>query len=775
MFKENTHLIFPFPIFTYYTLANCITEPSLVYYTTLSICLTLQEDDTRTLDQIILLNITHPETNTYFEAIYPIVSTIPTDDFFVEDIEVEIATSPWASVQMNDQRTSMIVTIEPAGPSVWYTYFPGSIVDIDGRVQILKEISEVEKEEKILDITPALDALQSNNGASSAEKKKQKKKTPIFTRSLQASSTIVYEEEFHNSAEIVAIPTQLPSLSPSGILPPITSCICDYETNTCLEGEFSASESNPIIRICLALQEEENEEGTTSEIDKVSYMKIEDESGSLYFEAVSPGGLVSPLTSIITPEGEGMVDMVIEVELLPSFFTSESGRIKIDGVSQVTYDVTTGDVPWEMHVSTAASEIITSSPTMNPTSFSPFDLEACHCNEANSCIQDPLVKKGDDSSPDLRVCIVVKNAITGALLPVPIDITMLNVIQEMTGAVLTLKDEQEREEGGSAEQRATKYIEYFDEDETTIVTIFQTSIFFLTPEPLPGIQVQGRGRPQIDGALSFSYTGFKTDIIPLEVEVTEMPSFTPSLDVTNRPSTSTRPSQVHIPSVIPSITSVPSDSPTDTTVVPSLRPSLSARPTIIYDPGVKVCVCDSTLTCATQTTFSEEDREARVCIWARPKGVELVDITFLAIVQIYDDDGRAVHSVLITPSSRIDDVDTSVVFYKNENPTRQGTIFTKIPTKFFQGFNAGGDKARMQGIAVINEGNNKNSQIDIDFNVDLNLIPLPSNMPSMLPSYSVSPTMHPTSSPIIALAKNLEIWGKCISVLYIFLFTSEFF
>ena len=211
----------------------------MVYYTTLSICLTLHEDDTRTLDQIILLNITHPETNTYFEAIYPIVSTIPTDDFFVEDIEVEIATSPWASVQMNDQRTSMIVTMEPAGPSVWYTYFPGSIVDIDGRVQILKEISEVEKEEKILDITPALDALQSNNGASSAEKKKKKKKTPIFTRSLQASSTIVYEEEFHNSAEIVAIPTQLPSLSPSGILPPITSCICDYETMRTLQNKIT--------------------------------------------------------------------------------------------------------------------------------------------------------------------------------------------------------------------------------------------------------------------------------------------------------------------------------------------------------------------------------------------------------------------------------------------------------------------------------------------------------------------------------------------------------
>ena len=81
----------------------------------------------------------------------------------------------------------------------------------------------------------------------------------------------------------------------------------------------------------------------------------------------------------------------------------------------------------------------------------------------------------------------------------------------------------------------------------------------------------------------------------------------------------------------------------------------------------------------------------------------------------------------------------------------------------------------MQGIAVINEGNNKNSQIDIDFNIDLHLIPLPSNMPSMLPSYSVSPTMHPTSSPIIALAKNLEIWGKCISVLYVFLLTIEFF
>ena len=125
------------------------------------------------------------------------------------------------------------------------------------------------------------------------------------------------------------------------------------------------------------------------------------------------------------------------------------------------------------------------------------------------------------------------------------------------------------------------------------------------------------------------------------------------------------------------------------------------------------------------------------------------------------------HSVLITPSSPADDPSTSVVLYQNEDPPRQALIKTVIPIKFFQGFGVGVHEAQLQGFALINAGTSVFAQSDVIFSVVLNLAPLPSAMPSMVPSQSIHPTLLPTSGPIIGLADNIDVWGKCLYDAYL--------
>ena len=140
-----------------------------------------------------------------------------------------------------------------------------------------------------------------------------------------------------------------------------------------------------------------------------------------------------------------------------------------------------------------------------------------------------------------------------------------------------------------------------------------------------------------------------------------------------------------------------------------------------------------------------------------------MDVTFLAIAQTYQN-GTAVHSVLITPSSPADDPSTSVVKYQNEDPPRQVIIKTEIPIKFFQGFGVGVHEAQLQGFALINAGTSDFATSDVMFSVVLNLVPLPSAMPSTVPSQSIHPTLLPTSGPIIGLANNIDVWGTFVFV-----------
>ena len=695
---------------------DCI-DPYLIY-SELSICISLLDEPpdgvTLSIDQVNSLNITHPETGTIFEVIY-LTSTN-------DDEGVRLVISPWANIEMNDDQTNMVVRIEPGGLDVWFRLFSGSIIEVSGRVQIKEETIEIQQGGK-----------------------EEEEGDGLFVRNLIEDDTerqiYIYEETFGVTAGIVAAPTQFPSEHPSRILPEVVPCICN-DANQCLNFlEFTASESNPIVRLCLNFQDDDDKSAV---IDQVTYLKFQSVENGFIFEAITEDQAQSPLITSIETNVAG-ADMVLTIELLPPFFF-EATTININGLAQVTDGMTTGLVPWH-ELSFAAAGQETLSPSSRPSVYSPFNLQACHCDLGNNClVQEPLVMNSDGTISPLRVCILVKDELTGEVIPEMLDVQSLIIVQDFTGAVLTLKDE-----GDDDSTDVTAYVISF-EDGATVITIMKTSSFFQLPPPLPGIKVEGTAQLLADVGVHSSWATFRTPIIPLEViteQPTSVPTAMPSAATTDSPTASSGPSFLHFPSNTPSVR--PSGAP-------SANPTFTSLPTEEPDAGVLACVCDHTLTCI-EKTFSEVDVDLKVCLLARPKGVGIAKISFLAIVQT-NNVGNTVHSVLITPSSQDDDPNTSVMYYQNVKPPRQATISTIIQSKFFQGFNVGVHEAKMQGIVQINTGtSNSPYLIDINFDVKLHLVPLASAMPSVVPSESTHPTLLPTLGPVIGLPANIDVWG----------------
>ena len=598
---------------------NCI-EPYFVY-DTLSICMILLDDNFQ-FDAITSLNITHPATGTVFEVIYPFKKGHDDDDDVLSfpDVNVEeSAISPWATFNMNPTKTSMVVHMDPGGLDIWFDIYIGTMIDIEGIVRLVdvKEEEGVEGDSKDQNEVPITSASRYNNiFLDPVESYRDGKKK----RDIERQRSIY--KNFTMSAEIAEVPTSSPSMMPSGILPGVTACVCD-EMNVCLAGDITVSESSNMIRICLVLQE--IDDGTTSaSIDLLTYLKLSEGNGFV-FEAVTEFGLVvSPLV-LIEPNAVG-VDLAISVELVPAFFIT-STIIEIDGIVLTSLQqsdnmraVTSGSVSWDLSVAAEGSEVL--SPSAKPSAYSPYDLLACHCNEENNCLQQdqPLVRSGD-AAPELRVCILVKDIITGDLV-IPdeaVEIVSLMIEQEATGAVLTFKEEDDEEEEGGTPTTITAYSVSFLEDGTTVITISEkTDIFFLAPPPLPEIVVKGKGNVQVGDPFT---TSFSTELIPL---VFQLSTSMPSSYSTNLPSASSRPSHEYWPSSNPSTSASPSQTPTELPLAPSTNPSQSAMPTAIPEPGVKACVCDITLVCKEDQTFNAEERDLLVCLLSRPKGVELV-------------------------------------------------------------------------------------------------------------------------------------------------------
>lgn len=597
---------------------NCI-EPYFVY-DTLSICMILLDDNFQ-FDAITSLNITHPATGTVFEVIYPFKKGNDDDDdvlSFPDNNVEESAISPWATFNMNPTKTSMVVHMDPGGLDIWFDIYIGTMIDIEGTVRLV-DVKEEEGDSKNQNEVPIASTSRHNNiFLDPVESYRDGKKK----RDIERQRSIY--KNFTMSAEIAEVPTSSPSMMPSGILPGVIPCICD-EMNICLAGDITVSESSNMIRICLVLQE--IDDGTTSaSIDSLTYLKLSEGNGFI-FEAVTEDyqvTIVSPLV-LIEPNAVG-VDMAISVELVPAFFIT-STIIEIDGVvltslqqSDDTRAVTSGSVSFDLSVVAEGSEVL--SPSAKPSAYSPYDLLACHCNEENNCLQQdqPLVRSGD-AAPELRVCILVKDIITGDLV-IPdeaVEIVSLMIEQEATGAVLTLKEEDDEEEEGGTPTTITAYSVSFVEDGTTVITISEkTDIFFLAPPPLPEIVVKGKGNVQVGDPFM---TSFSTELIPL---VFQLSTSMPSSYSTNLPSASSRPSHEYWPSSNPSTSASPSQTPTELPLAPSTNPSQSAMPTAIPEPGVKACVCDITLVCKEDQTFNAEERDLLVCLLSRPKGVELV-------------------------------------------------------------------------------------------------------------------------------------------------------
>ena len=383
-------------------------------------------------------------------------------------------------------------------------------------------------------------------------------------------------DEFHISAVLAEQPSQTPFVGPSA--GSIVSCICN-SANLCYSyGDVVESKRSRVVRICLFRQQNDR---TSVEI-RVTYLKLQQEGDGVLFEAVTEGGAISSLVTIDT-DMENM-DLAIDVELLPAFFVKPA-TIKIYGLGEVT-DIlpptnsngNVTNVSWELSIAVEGTGIILPvSPSLPPIETS-FTLDACRCDKKNNCLQDALVKIGD-ADPELRICIVAKDIFTGNALS-EIELNSLTISQQETGMVLTLKDK----DYGTA---TTKYDEV-SEDGKTIITLPRLSLFFLAGPPVPAIVVEGSAKAGASFLL----------MIPLHRE--GIPGGSDGSIVQELP------------------------------FAPSSRPSISVKPSVTQDPGIKACLCNPELigketqnTCV-EKSFSKEQNDVYVCILTRPQGVELV-------------------------------------------------------------------------------------------------------------------------------------------------------
>jgi hypothetical protein len=363
-----------------------------------------------------------------------------------------------------------------------------------------------------------------------------------------------------------------------------------------MAGEYVVSERNPSIRLCLSLVPIE---GTSAQINRLTYLKLVQKDNAFPFEVVTLDA-VSPLATI--ESGTSDTDMVVYVDVLPAHFLKPS-PIKISGVAEVSssslqpFDDQTREVPWELSVGMEGQLM----------------LEACRCDEENQCIQEPLVKKeADDVAPELRLCIVLNNS------EEDLNLVSLMIVQNVTGVVMLLINEDEEGVGTAM----TNYEEETLPDGMIVITVPQTSVFFLTPPPLPSISVEGSGKVgESDEQLSF------TLLIPLVLLPEEMPSAVPTKSIS--PSVSSLPSHVHAPSYTPSAV---------ISGTPSSLPSTSTRPSVKPEPGVMACVCDPSLigkskNVCEERLFSKEDNDLQVCLMTRPHDVELVRAGHVSQVQ----------------------------------------------------------------------------------------------------------------------------------------------
>ena len=383
-------------------------------------------------------------------------------------------------------------------------------------------------------------------------------------------------DEFHISAILAEQPSQSPFVGPS--VGSIVSCICN-SANLCYSyGDVVESKRSRVVRICLFRQHNDR---TSVEI-RVTYLKLQQEGDGVVFEAVTEGGAISSLVTIDT-DMENM-DLAIDVELLPAFFVKPA-TIKIYGLGEVTdilpptnSNVNVTNVSWELSIAVEGTGIILPvSPSLLPIETS-FTLDACRCDKKNNCLQDALVKIGD-ADPELRICIVAKDISTGNALS-EIELNSLTITQQETGMVLTLKDK----DYGTA---TTKYDEV-SEDGKTIITLPRLSLFFLAGPPVPAIVVEGSAKAGASFLL----------MIPLHRE--GIPGGSDGSIVQELP------------------------------FAPSSRPSISVKPSVTQDPGIKACLCNPELigketqnTCV-EKSFSKEQNDVYVCILTRPQGVELV-------------------------------------------------------------------------------------------------------------------------------------------------------
>ncbi|KAL3805746.1 hypothetical protein ACHAW5_003826, partial [Stephanodiscus triporus] len=410
---------------------NC-TEPFVVH-SSMILCLS-SNGPLRKLERIKSLNISHEASGTIFQAIIPTESLSISDSFIVDGIDVAI--SPWASVETNNDQTQVTVLIKPGGLTIWFDLFAGSMIDIHGRVQIGGEGGG----EKNLDGDPS-------------------------------PSTQQFFEDFHISAILAKQQSQSSDLAPS--VGSVYPCVCNAANICSSDGDFIASKRSREVRICLFLQQMNDD---SAEIE-LTYMKLQQEGDGIVFEAVTEGGAVSSFATIDADDKNKALSIVVEI--LPGFFV-EPTTIKFYGVAKVTgVERRHYEAIWELSIAVEGSEVTSAVSPSLAASESSFTIEACHCDDKNNCIEDALIKTGD-ADPELRICIAVDISAGNDLSEIKLN--SLTITQQETGMVLTLKDEEYATAGA-------KYDEVV-EDGKIIITVPELGLFFLSIQP-PAIIVEG--------------------------------------------------------------------------------------------------------------------------------------------------------------------------------------------------------------------------------------------------------------------------------------------
>ena len=574
-------------------------ELELIQYEQLTICISTDNSDALSLylQNVNSLNFTHVDSGTVFHVIHPVrrnenvnengngnlgmttdasgrnLQTNTNDEDESKSYNADaapVATSPWAQVRTNQDKTYMVIQVTPGGLRFWFEDYIGSEIIIEGRVQLLEKEGGGDRGE---DEGGRLRRLNDDDKGGNTNH-------PVGTttrRSLQQTSSTGGEtiyKDFVLRTTIANPPTPAPSTSPSYKPFPwkLIHCICDmndkcYNNNSNsnsnsntdnYEDEFMVSKSKKKMRICLNIEQADDGGLSLGKIDRVTSLLITQQGGTgeassssnFVFEVIS-GDAISPLATIELDSENA--DMVISVKLLPIHFL-EPAALLVSGLASVlsfTYSdndrvgddvgddsamakpsiVETVQKQFELTVGMEGMPIIApaGAPSTMPSitvSRPPLALRVCRCDNNNggssssssssgshNCLDGPLVMKGGDNNvnPELRLCIFVNDP------RVDISLDSLEISQEETNALMKLISNGEL--SGSAD---VEYDGGGSSDGKLVITVPKVSVFFLsdgdTEGRLPAITVKGTATVGGDGDSTKDFLDFSV-VIPLQVTV----------------------------------------------------------------------------------------------------------------------------------------------------------------------------------------------------------------------------------------------------------------